>query len=312
MADPVIVGIGLNLTSLPDGRLDLVPPLLSRWKALGCTHVEVTARRLDLVVGGRLNIARTEAVAEMVSQAGLQAVLHANHGINLMDVRHPEVHVAAARASIEAARRLGAHSMVLHSGHLPNDIAAAEGLARRAAERDQLRRLGDQAAAAGVRIALENLIANDGRACYGAHPEALAEQIVATDHPALGACMDFGHAWLSATSLGFDYLAAMAALSEVTWHLHLHDNCGRPGAMADGGDAASLGIGDMHAPIFDGSIPWEALWPKMRLRRGTFGGIELAGRYNARAAEIVSAAQAIAAYFNDDAALPTRPKSEDI
>lgn len=313
MTEPIIDGVGLNLTSLPDGRLDLLPAMLARWAELGCSHVELTARRLDLIVGGKLDLRRLEAVGQMVADAGLKPVLHANHGINLMEPAEAEMHWQVGCASVEACRRLGAHSMVLHSGHLPQEVFAVAGLARMQAEREALRRLGDIAGRGGVRLAVENLIAEPERVFYGADPERLAAQLHAVDHPMVGACLDFGHAWLSATTLGFDYVAALEVLSPFVWHLHLHDNCGRPARKsADGGDQASLGTGDMHAPIYDGTIPWEAVLPRMRFRPRTFGGIELMGRYNARAGEIVTSAWAISAYFNTGAALPARPLPEPV
>ncbi len=310
-AKKTIDGIGLNLNALPAGRIDLVPATLRRWAEVGCSHVELTARRLDLIVAGRLDLSRLDAVGQMCADAGLRPVLHANHGINLMDTANP-LHWQAAVASVQACGLIGAHSMVIHSGHLPPAEFAETGRAALLAEQDAFRRLGDLAATAGVRLAVENLIANPDRHCYGADPLALAEQIGAVDHPAVGVCLDFGHAWLSATTLGFDYIPALAALSPLVWHLHLHDNCGRPGNPGDDGDAATLGIGDMHAPIHDGTIPWEALLPQLRLRPGTFGGIELNGRYNARAAEIVAAAKGFADYFNTGEALPARPTPEDM
>jgi len=310
--EKTIDGIGLNLNSLPDGRIDLLPALLHRWAELGCSHVEVTARKLDLIVAGRLNRARLDTVGQMVADAGLRPVLHANHAINLMDAGDAAMHWQVAVASVQACAHLGAPSMVIHSGHLPQDAFAAEGPARLLAERDAWCRLGDLAGAAGVRLAVENLIPEPGRHCYGADPLALAEQIAAVDHPAVGVCLDFGHAWLAATILGFDYIPALAALSPLVWHLHLHDNCGRPGNPGDAGDAATLGFGDMHAPIYDGTIPWESLLPSLHLRPGCFGGIELNGRYNARAAEIVAAAKGFAAYFNEGLALPARPEQGDL
>lgn len=298
--EPIIEGVGLNLTDMSPGRTDLLPEILARYRAIGCSHVELTARRLDFVVAGRLNVARAEAVGEIVAEAGLVPVLHANHAINLMDPDAADLHEAAAAASIAACARLGAGSMVLHSGVLPADLHAAEGPARRAAERDRLRRLGDLAGQAGVRLAVENLIGKPGapRVAYGADPVALAEQLAEVAHPWVGACLDFGHGWLSAHALGFDYMAAIEALSPFVWHLHLHDNFGRSGHSPDPGDEVTLGIGDMHAPMFMGSIPWAGLLPRMRFRPRTFGGIELNGRYRAEAATVVATAHAIAAHLN--------------
>lgn len=307
--EPMVEGVGLNLTGMDDGRLEALDAVLADHAAVGCTHVELTARRLDLVVGGRLFAPRVAAVAEACARAGLKPVLHANHGINLMDA-DAAIHEAVASASIEACRRLGAHSMVLHSGVAPTDVWVERGPALLAAERDALRRLGDQAAAAGARLAVENLIAKPGAplTSYGAHPARLAEQIAAVDHPAVGVCLDFGHAFLSAGPLGFDYLAELEALSPFVWHLHLHDNCGRPAPAgpSDGGDDAALGRGDMHAPMYLGAIPWDALLPRMRFRPRTFGGIELNWRYWAERARVVATAHAFAAFLNGGPA-PANP-----
>lgn len=306
MREPVIEGVGLNLTAMPDGRLDLLPAVLAHWKALGCTHVELTARRLDLVVGGRLDARRCGAVAEMVAEAGLRPVLHANHAINLMD-HAADIHEAAAAASIEACRILGAHSMVMHSGRVPKAYFAESGAALMADERDRLRRLGDLAGRSGVRIAVENLgtAPSSVNHVYGASPMALAAQLDAVGHEWVGACLDFGHAWLAAAWAGFDYIAEVEALSPFVWHLHLHDNCGRPGKADSGdeGDEATLGLGDMHCPMFMGTIPWAALLPRMRFRPRTFGGIELKGRYREHAGTVVATAHAIAAHLNEGAPL---------
>ena len=303
--DPIIEGVGLNLTDMVPGRIDQLAETLERYRAIGCSHVELTARRLDFVIGGRLNVARTEKVAEIVAGSGLVPVLHANHAINLMHPTDADLHEATAAASIAACARLGAGSMVLHSGVLPANLHAAESGPRRAVERDRLRRLGDLAGRAGVRLAVENLIAQQGapHVAYGADPNALAEQLSQVAHPWVGACLDFGHGWLSAHALGFDYLAAVEALSPFVWHLHLHDNFGRAGFTDDPGDDAALGIGDMHAPMFMGSIPWAELLPRMQLRPRTFGGIELNGRYRSQAETVVATAHAIAGHVNHGAAL---------
>ena len=305
IADPIIDGVGLNLTDMVPGAIDQLAGILAWYRNIGCSHVELTARRLDFVVGGRVNVARTEKVAAIVAEAGLIPVLHANHAINLMHPVDADLHEAAAAASIAACARLGAGSMVLHPGVLPRDLHVTEGEARRMRERDCLRRLGDLAGKAGVRLAIENLIGGPDTpwVAYGADPVALATQLDAVSHDHVGACLDFGHGWLSAGAMGFDYLAALETLSPFVWHLHMHDNFGRHGKAGDPGDDATLGLGDMHAPMFMGSIPWAELLPKMRFRPRTFGGIELNGRFRAEAATVVSTAHAIAAHVNTGAEL---------
>ncbi|MDP4034161.1 MAG: TIM barrel protein [Pseudorhodobacter sp.] len=306
MTLPRIDGVGLNLTGMVPGGLDDLPGILRHYRAIGCTHVELTARRLDFIVHGRLDVGRAEAVGAMVAEAGLIPVLHANHAINLMHPTEADLHEAAAAASIAACARFGAASMVLHPGELPRALHDAEAEPRRAAERDRLRRLGDLAGKVGVRLAMENLIGGPDtpHVAYSADPVALAAQLEAVAHDWVGACLDFGHGWLSAHAMGYDYVAALETLSPFVWHLHLHDNFGRRSSLGDPGDDVALGLGDMHAPMFAGSIPWAELLPRMRFRPRTFGGIELNARYQSEAATVVATAHAIAAHVNHGTALP--------
>lgn len=312
MTMPVVLGHGLNLTSIKDCDLEAVDGLLARYVEIGCTHVEVSARRLDMIVGGRVIEERAAAVAEILARHALKPVLHAHHAINFMDLPNRDMHRAAARANVELARRMGMSSIVLHSGRVPADVwrDSRDGLL--AVERDELKRLADQAARSGARLALENLVADpSGRMIdYGADPRAVAEQIAAVGHPALGGCLDFGHAFISAPVMKFDFVDAVTVFSEQVWHLHLHDNCGVPdgGAYGDIGDQVGLGIGDLHAPMGWGAIPWRAVLPRMRFRPGTYGMIELQGRYRRIEAMVAETAGRFAAYWNGildlDEALP--------
>ena len=299
-----IAGTGLNLTSVAPGDLDAADRLMARWAEIGCSHVEISARRLDIILGGRLNMPAVKRVAEMIERHGMAPVLHAPHVINLMDRPRREMHLAVAEASIEFCRLTGCKSMVMHSGFVQAQEWVVEKDTLLGEEQDLLRRLGDLAEAADVNLAVENIIASPAHPnyyCYGADPHALAAQLAATAHPRVGACLDFGHAWLSAPLMNFDFVPAIAALSPHVWHLHLHDNFGRPTGgtkIQDPGDEVAMGQGDMHAPMFWGSIPWAELLPKMEFRKGTFGMIELNGRYNAYAEGVFQAAQNIAAHLD--------------
>jgi len=145
----IVTGCGLNLTSIATGDLEGADRLMACWAELGCSHVEISARRLDIIVGGQLSMPAVRRVANMIDRHGMAPVLHAPHGINLMDRPRRDMHVAAAEASIEFCRITGCSSMVLHSGHVPAQEWVVHRDALLSEESDQMRRLGDLAEQAG-------------------------------------------------------------------------------------------------------------------------------------------------------------------
>ena len=92
----------------------------------------------------------------------------------------------------------------------------------------------------------------------------LAGQVVAVDYPAVGICLDVGHAAVASSFSGFDYLKECAAAAPLVRHVHLHDNLARPD-LAKGGEPRTserlaYGIGDLHLPPGNGDIPLEDLF----------------------------------------------------
>jgi sugar phosphate isomerase/epimerase len=313
MTTPIIIGSGLNLTSLKPGDLYAMDAMLARYVEIGCSHVELTARRLDIIAGGRIVRQRAEAITSILKRHDIKPVLHAHHGINMMDLPNQAMHRAVAEASIDLAGEMGFSSIVMHSGKAPSDVwlASKDYLLER--EREEFKRLGDRAAKAGTQLAIENMIANPvgDIIAYGADPRPLADQLQEIGHPAIGGCLDFGHAYLSAPVMGFDYLDAIEAFSEQVWHLHLHDNFGIADhkLYVDAGDRVALGVGDLHMPMGWGGIPWADVLPRMRFRPGTYGMIELSGRYRAVEDRVAATARTFSDYWNGKAdlveALPT-------
>jgi len=302
MSDTTCIGSGLNTSFLSGGDADALDKVLSQYGTYEQSHVEITSRRLDVIVGGRIIEERAKVMGEVLEKHALKYVLHADHAINFMNLPDFDINWAVAEASVELCRRYGMTSMVMHSGNAPAGVWLDSREKLLEYEREALKRLGDLAAEAGVQIAVENLIADPfGTRIYsGADPRRLAEQLEKTAHPAIGGCLDFGHAYLSAPVLNFDFLEAIAAFSSQVWHLHLHDNFGRPDMKtnADEGSRVSLGIGDLHLPMGWGSIAWADVLPAMKFRKGTYAMIELRGRYRAVEDQVARTARIFADYWN--------------
>jgi len=259
---------------------------LARLAAAGCTHAELSATALFVTIAGQDNAPRVEAVAELCARHALRYSVHAPIAINLMDETHLDLHQAVLASSLRFAARIGARAVVIHPGrvHPQADLAARRRLL--ALERDAVLRAADLAGAGGQMIAMENLNPNRTMMAgmmtsYALDPRALADQIAAIGHPAVCGTLDFGHGWLAAGRLGFDYIAAIRAFAPVVGHLHVTDNCGVPITYVDATDEehVAYGMGDLHLPIGWGSVPYDILLEDLPIRPGCAAILELAGRH---------------------------------
>lgn len=302
MMQPIISHIGFSTTTLPAGDLDTLDNLLAEYISVGCNMVELSARRLDVIVNGKLNESRVEQVQAILEKYALAVAVHAPHAINLMDEPRLDRQMAVSCAAIEFCAAVGATTLVIHAGCVPTTIWHDNGARLLKLERALLRELGDFAEAQSVRLAIENLDAAPNRTVvsYGSDLRRLAEQIDLIEHPNVSGCLDFGHGWIAAHYLGYDYAAALQAFAPYVNHLHLHDSCGHPVTMglADLGDQVAFGEGDLHLPPGWGTIDWTTLLPTLTLRPATMMGIELHSRFWNEAQAVVDTAYRFADLLN--------------
>ena len=160
-------------------------------------------------------------------------------------------------------------------------------------ERELLREMGDIAAGCGVKLAVETLFVEDART-YTPDPVRLAREIAAIDHPNVCGLLDFSHAHIMAQFRGLDYGDTLEAFAPQANHLHVHDSLGRPTSI-DGfyrfAERIAFGMGDLHLPIGWGDIPWDAILPRLPLRRGTVMIVELPERHFAELDQCAASAR---------------------
>ena len=146
-----------------------------------------------------------------------------------------ETHIAAVRRTALA----GAKCMVLHSGVALAD--RAEVPRRRDRLRASIESLLPAAERYGVTLALENMppkwLCNSS--------DEILKVLKDFDSPALGACLDTGHAHLTEEGA----LSTLEALSDRIVHFHLHDN---------------NGSWDQHLHPPYGTIDWEPIVQAIR------------------------------------------------
>lgn len=96
---------------------------------------------------------------------------------------------------------------------------------------------------------------------YDADLFVLAEMLSRLGHVSVGACLDIGHAHLSAGIVGMHLESGVEALLPHVRHLHVHDNNALSETLSTGSaeDDLAFGIGDCHAPLGTGTIDFQRI-----------------------------------------------------
>jgi sugar phosphate isomerase/epimerase len=191
-------------------------------------HLEAIAARgfADLEIVTARNHFDCQDPAAIEALAGWRSDL----GLSVRSLRTPAM--AESSAAIAAARRLGASTVVVAPAGPPHGQAVPPGPLDQGARRRALERLAEEAAVAGVRIALEVMPHPMST------PAALVELVDALDSVTIGTCLDLGHAHLLDGAP-----EAAETLSGHVIAVHLHDNRGRQ---------------DDHLVPFEGTVDWPA------------------------------------------------------
>lgn len=291
--------VGINLSERHLAGEEGLARDLAELGAAGPDFVELALHGLGVILGGRLDEARSKPVEEVLKDAGLAYTVHAPHAMNLMDPVDRETHRGALEASVRFAGRIGAPVVVCHAGRRLGPRDARYRLdGQLAAEREALRSVGDVAGELGVTIAVENSFPEvpmmRGVAyAYAVWPSALAEQVALVDHEAVGLTLDVGHASVAASFFGFDFLEECAKAAPLVRHLHLHDNLGRPDPEGESrvSERLAYGIGDLHLPPGRGGIPLKELFGSTLFPSGATCCVELHPSLRPLASEAISAAR---------------------
>ena len=263
--------VGTNLSRLYIDGVGGLAEDLGTLKSAGPDFVEVWPQNLGVILGGSLDTHRLRAVGELLLAAELVYTVHAPLEINLMDLTTHGLQRDVLDASLRFAKGIGAEVMVCHAGQRVGTRDARYSMrAQLSAERSALREAGDLAGDLGVTIAVENYypeqpILRGAVYDYSVWPSQLAEQISLVDHPAVGICLDVGHAALAAAFFGFDFVEECAALAHLVHHVHLHDNLQRTNLTGEPqvSEHTAYGLGDLHLPPGRGNISLENLFRRM-------------------------------------------------
>jgi sugar phosphate isomerase/epimerase len=293
--------VGTNLPRLYVDGVSGLAKDLEALKSAGPDFVEVWPQNLGVILGGSLDTNRLRAVEKLLLETELAYTVHAPLEVNLMDLTAHGLQRDVLDASLRFAKSIGSEVVVCHAGQRVGARDARHSMRDQlSAERSALREAGDLAGELGVTIAVENYypeqpILRGAVYDYSVWPSQLAEQISAVDHPAVGICLDVGHAALAAGFFGFDYIEECAALAPLVRHVHLHDNLQRTNLTGEPqvSEHTVYGLGDLHLPPGRGTIPLEDLFRRIEFPEKPPCCVELSPELFSLAQEALHAARAL-------------------
>ena len=295
----VFRSVGTNLSRLYVDGVSGLAEDLGMLKGAGPDFVEVWPENLGVILGGRLDPNRLRAVGELLLEAELAYTVHAPLQVNLMDLTSHGLQRDVLDASLRFAKGIGAGVVVCHAGQRIGERDARHSMEDQlSAERSALREAGDLAGELGVTIAVENYypeqpILRGAVYDYSVWPSRLAEQISTVDHPAVGICLDVGHAALAAGFFGFDFIEECAAISPLVRHVHLHDNLQKTNLTGEPqvSEHTVYGLGDLHLPPGRGTIPLEDMFRRIEFPEKPSCCVELSPEGFSLVSEAIQAAR---------------------
>jgi sugar phosphate isomerase/epimerase len=236
-------------------------PILKEIEAAGFRFVQVPSPPPSVLTTPRQLIRHAFALSDVLATAGLRPILHGPGEVRA----GTEQGDLALEGLIAYAAELGASHVVYHAANLPDEPASEDA---RLAETRALARIASRAERLGVIIALENLAPvypSKDRLSFA--PLILRTMAKRISSPAVGLCLDVGHANIVASLRRTDPLELIEPALDRVVLFHLHDNLGARRGDFGPPELDPLRL-DLHLPPGRGSVPWTRLAPLLARKRG--------------------------------------------
>ncbi len=193
------------------------------------------AQHVDLADEAQVAALREVSARLDVNICSIHAPFGDGADLAALDEGQRQSAVAAHQVVVRAAALLGVRHIVIHaSSRLPENADVA---AHTAAARHSIHRLAEDAALAGVKLAVENLPPG----YIGRTADQLAQLVDDIPADVAGYCLDTGHAHVC----GLDCAQMACAMGQRLVSIHWHDNHGQS---------------DEHLLPGFGDIPWPPLF----------------------------------------------------
>lgn len=227
--------------------------LLKSFEAGGFSWAQIPAPPPEILSNPRESHLHARATAAALVTTGLDAVIHAPSGLRAGSPQGDRAFAGLLDYAAEAEARI----VVYHARDLPDQpesqdlqLAETRSLGRHAVQAEQL----------GLVIALENLAPfYPGPEQLSHSPMVLRSLAHRLSSPAVGLCLDLGHANIVSDLRHSDVGELIEPVLDSVVLFHVHDNLGaRRGPSAPELDPLRL---DLHLPPGRGTLPWPAIGP---------------------------------------------------
>ena len=236
-------------------------PILKEIEAAGFRYVQVPSPPSTVLEHPRDAHLHASALSDALGTAGLNPVLHAPGELRAGTTRGN----AALEGLISYAAEVGASHVVYHAANLPDEPMSEDG---RLAETRALATLACRAERLGVIIALENLApVYPAPDALSFTPMILRTMVKRISSPAVGLCVDVGHANVVAGLRRTDPLELIEPVLDRTVMFHLHDNLGARHGPPQTPELDPLRL-DLHLSPGRGTVPWDRIAPLLSRKNG--------------------------------------------
>ena len=236
-------------------------PIAKEIEAAGFSFVQVPSPPPTVLEDPRDAHRHASALSDALGTAGLRPLLHGPGSVRA-GTRPGD---PALNGLLSYAAEVGASHVVYHAANLPDEPSSEDG---RLAETRALATLARRAERLGVIIALENLApVYPGPDALSFTPMILRTMAKRISSPAVGLCVDVGHANVVASLRRTDPLDLIEPVLDRTVMFHLHDNLGARREDIPSPELDPLRL-DLHLPPGRGTVPWDRLAPLLARKRG--------------------------------------------
>jgi sugar phosphate isomerase/epimerase len=274
-------------STLIDGNLQEFEKEITFYDSIGIKNIEIGIHGIDGIINGKVNDNIIKKALNILKNYNFIISIHCPDNLNLREQENIEKQKKVFTACLEASIKMHSRLIVYHLGRENEDnynkIEPKKYSYLTNKEIEYLSEFAEIAKSNSIQICVENNYDKKP-------PDELIEIINRINHPNVGICCDFGHAFISLNGDEEKFLDFVKMALPYLKHIHIHDNFGIFSGEKDQESnyrfLLPYGIGDLHMPPGMGRIPYNKVSPLLKDYKG-IDMMEIRYRYQEMFPEIL-------------------------